>query len=72
MNNGKISGNIAGLDGAGDGGGVAVVYGSFAMTGGVIYGTNADPASLKNIATDGAAVYNLDGNNKEADTYTYP
>jgi hypothetical protein len=58
MNGGNISGNAANNYMSSNGGGVYVSNDSnFTMTGGVIYGTDADPESLKNTAITGAAAY---------------
>jgi hypothetical protein len=59
MNGGTISGNTA-ITGntAGRGGGVYVsTDATFRIVTGTIYGSNASPASLRNTATDGAALY---------------
>jgi hypothetical protein len=60
MNGGTISGNT--------GGGVAVFFtvysggrveeGTFRMSNGIIYGSNEPNTSLRNTATNGAALYN--------------
>jgi hypothetical protein len=61
MNWGVISGNMAGLTAAkGHGGGVYLSSGTFAMNGGVIYGSN-ESDSLKNTAGSGAAFHNNGG-----------
>jgi hypothetical protein len=54
MTGGEISSNDAANS---YGGGVYVTNGSFTVTDSVIYGNDADPASLQNTASSGAAVY---------------
>jgi len=54
MTGGKISGNKAT---SGNGGGVSVNTGIFRIVNGTIYGTDANPSTLSNTATNGAALY---------------
>ncbi|GHV88948.1 hypothetical protein AGMMS50267_13080 [Spirochaetia bacterium] len=54
MTGGEISGNTASSSYATYGGGVCVTSATFTKTGGIIYGSNASPATLKNTASKGA------------------
>ncbi|MDR1870218.1 MAG: InlB B-repeat-containing protein [Treponema sp.] len=57
MEGGEVSGNTAN----GDGGGVYVGdYGTFKISTGVVYGSDEGDETLRNNATNGAALYNVD------------
>jgi hypothetical protein len=61
MNGGEISGNSVSGGTSNQGGGVYVYSGYFRIVTGTVYGSDANPTTLQNTATSGAALYRSNG-----------